>query len=234
MEHSPRILVVDDDPDLCRLITEYLSQHDFDISSCHSGSDAIERILQEQPTLVILDLMLPGVDGLGVCREVRSDYNGLILMLTALDDQADEIAGLEIGADDYLTKPVSPRLLLARIRTLLRRHGESTETTTAVDSPLIVLGHLEIDQANREVRLADQVVPLTTTEFDFLWLLASHSGKPLSRETLHQNMYRLDLEPSDRRVDLLVSRLRKKLGDDTAQPHYIKTVRGRGYQMGTG
>ncbi len=234
METTPTILVVDDDVELCSLITNYLSNHDFQLTSCHTGVDAIERIVNEKPDLVILDLMLPGVDGLAVCREVRGEFRGQILMLTALDDQADEIAGLEIGADDYLTKPVSPRLLLARIRTLLRRRVTDEKTITTLEESTIVLGELEVDQANREVRLAQKPLRMTTTEFDLLWMLASHAGEPLSREVLHQKMYRLELEPNDRRIDLLVSRLRKKLGDDTAQPHYLKTVRGKGYQMGTG
>ena len=241
MSAAATILVVDDDIDLCRMIAEYLGNHDFAIECCHNGSDAITRIQRQPPDLVILDLMLPGVDGLGVCREVRGGYRGQILMLTALDDQADEISGLELGADDYLTKPVSPRLLLARVRTLLRRNdvqdktrdrAEPNPTTNAAG--VIQLGDLVIDQGNREVSVNGESIRMTTTEFDLLWLLASHAGQPLSREDLHERMYRLELEPNDRRIDLLISRLRRKLGDDTADPDHIKTIRGRGYQMGTG
>lgn len=234
METASSILVVDDDMDLCSLITDYLSRHDFILDSCHTGSEAIDRIVNNKPDLVILDLMLPGVDGLAVCREVRGEYRGQILMLTALDDQADEIAGLEIGADDYLTKPVSPRLLLARVRTLMRRQIIAEIPRQESQESVVVLGELKVDRANREASLAGESLRMTTTEFDLLWLLASHAGEPLSREVLHQHMYRLELEPNDRRIDLLVSRLRKKLGDDTTQPQYLKTVRGKGYQMGTG
>lgn len=228
----PKILVVDDDVKLCEMIASYLSTHEFSITVCHSGDAALTLIRQFAPDLVILDLMLPGVDGLSVCREVRGDFGGRILMLTALDDTADEITGLEIGADDYLAKPVSPRLLLARVRTLLRRPASAVPDSS--DRETVAINDLIVDISNREVSLKQQVIRMTTTEFDLLWILASNAGKPLSREYLHEQMYHLDLVPSDRRIDLLVSRLRKKLSDDTATPVYIKTVRGKGYQMGSG
>lgn len=231
---AKRVLVVDDDIRLCEMISDYLSKHDYDISTCHDGETAIKMIESENPELVILDLMLPGVDGLSVCREVRATFTGQILMLTALDDPVDEITGLEIGADDYMSKPVSPRLLLARVRTLLRRVPETAETVHPTKFDTVAIDDLNVDYANRDVQLNGTPVRMTSTEFDLLWLLVCNAGSPLSRELLHEKMYRLDLTPSDRRIDLLVSRLRKKLGDDPSNPHYLKTVRGKGYQMGKG
>lgn len=229
---TTKILVVDDDVKLCEMIASYLSNHDFVISVCHSGDEALELIRDTSPDLVILDLMLPGMDGLSVCREVRGEFKGAILMLTALDDSADEITGLEIGADDYLSKPVSPRLLLARVRSMLRRPSGPINEPHPREA--VTINELVVDKSNREVTLQLVPVRMTTTEFDLLWILASHAGSALSREFLHEKMYKLDLDPSDRRIDLLVSRLRKKLKDDTSTPVYIKTVRGQGYLMGTG
>lgn len=228
------ILIVDDDIRLCEMISDFLSNHGFKIDLCHNGEDAIALIDSSAPDLVILDLMLPGVDGLSVCREVRGRYQGQILMLTALDDSVDEIAGLETGADDYMSKPVSPRLLLAHIRTLFRRQPTNIASVDEKQQEVISIDDLVVDKSNREVRMHDKVVRMTSTEFDFLWLLVSHAGEALSRDWLHEKMYRLDLTPSDRRIDLLVSRLRKKLGDDTANPAYLKTVRGQGYLIGKG
>ena len=227
---SGSILVVDDDTRLCAMISDYLSTHGYDVETCHRGDVAIELILNNKPDLVVLDLMLPGTDGLSVCREVRSKYSGKILMLTALDDTVEEITGLETGADDYLTKPVSPRLLLARVRLQLR----NTDNTSQEDSESIQLGSLVVDRANRLVMCDGKSVKLTTTEFDLLWILASNAGTPISRESLHEKMFRLELTPEDRRIDLIISRVRKKLGDSSADPQFVKTVRGQGYQLGKG
>jgi len=226
------ILVVDDDVRLCDMVTSYLTTHGYQVSSCHSGDTAIDEIQCNKPDLVVLDLMLPGVDGLSVCRAVRNKYQGRILMLTALDDSADEIAGLETGADDYLAKPVSPRLLLARVRSLLRRTGTSGALPDSqIDNKQYQFKRVLIDQTRLTVSLDGEEIRLTTTEFDLLWLMASNAGTILSREYLHECIYRLDLSPSDRRIDLLVSRLRRKLGDDSGHPELLKTVRGKGYLM---
>lgn len=233
-QSTKSILIVDDDVRLCEMISDFLSKHEYRISSCHNGEAAIALIDSEAPDLVILDLMLPGVDGLSVCREVRTRFTGQILMLTALDDSVDEIAGLETGADDYMSKPVSPRLLLARVRTLFRRNPVGGAAADAAEQEVISIDKLVVDKSNREVVLDSEVLRMTSTEFDLLWILVSNAGKALSRDWLHEKMYRLDLTPSDRRIDLLVSRLRKKLGDDTANPFYLKTVRGQGYLMGKG
>ncbi len=229
-EQANSILVVDDDERLCNLIETYLSDYGYQVTVCHNGEAAVEHILASNPSLVVLDLMLPGIDGLTVCRMVRNEYHGQILMLTALDDTAEEITGLEIGADDYLTKPVSPRLLLARIRTLLRR-----QTTEHEDNKTqIRIDELLVDNANREASIKGELIKLTTAEFDLLWILVNQSGEAISRDNLHKTLFRIDLNPEDRRIDLLVSRLRKKLGDDPSNPYYLKTVRGRGYLMSKG
>lgn len=227
---SATVLVVDDDIRLCKMISDYLATHGYQVSTCHRGDEAIKLILDTSPDLVVLDLMLPGTDGLSVCRQVRSQYAGKILMLTALDDTVEEITGLETGADDYLTKPVSPRLLLARVRLQLRKpdNRQTAETDT------LSLGALVVDKANRVVTCEGNEIRLTTTEFDLLWILATNAGKPISRESLHESMFRLEQTPEDRRIDLIISRVRKKLGDDSANPQYVKTVRGQGYLLGKG
>jgi len=230
VSEQTKILLVDDDIRLCTMISDYLSEQAYDVTVCHTGIAAIKLIGELNPDLVVLDLMLPGIDGLTVCREVRSSYSGKILMLTALEDTSEEITGLEIGADDYIIKPVKPRLLLARIRTLLRRGASTQDATTEI----IKIEALTVDKSNREVSLSGNTIAMTTTEFDLLWLLASNAGDSVTRETLHESIFRLDLTPDDRRIDLLVSRIRKKIGDSSANPHYIKTVRGRGYLMGKG
>lgn len=234
MTSPAKLLVVDDDVRLCEMIASYLSNYDYEVSSCHSGDVAIEQIQTTSPDLVILDLMLPGTDGLSVCRAVRSDYPGRILMLTALDDSADEIAGLETGADDYMAKPVSPRLLLARVRTLLRRTDSSASSESVIKEDKIALNDIAIDASSRSVTVHGSRVKLSTTEFDLLWLMAKESGTVLSREHLHACIYRLDLSPTDRRIDLLVSRLRRKLGDDSTDPQLLKTIRGKGYLLSPG
>jgi two-component system response regulator RstA len=212
------------------MISDYLATHGYQVDTCHRGDDAINVILETAPDLVVLDLMLPGTDGLSVCREVRSQYTGKILMLTALDDTVEEITGLETGADDYLTKPVSPRLLLARVRLQLRK----PESAQLIEKESITLGSLTVDRENREVTCEGSAVRLTTTEFDLLWILATSAGKPISRESLHECMFRLEQTPEDRRIDLIISRIRKKLGDSSANPQYVKTIRGQGYLLGTG
>ncbi len=234
MTSPAKLLVVDDDVRLCEMIASYLSNYEYEVSSCHSGDVAIELIRTTAPDLVILDLMLPGADGLSVCRAIRNDYPGRILMLTALDDSADEIAGLETGADDYMAKPVSPRLLLARIRTLLRRTDGATTSNSSSTDDKIALNDIAIDASSRSVTVQGSPVKLSTTEFDLLWLMAKESGTVLSREHLHASIYRLDLSPTDRRIDLLVSRLRRKLGDDSTDPQLLKTIRGKGYLLSPG
>ncbi len=226
-----RILLIEDDTRLSSLIQEYLQQQGMDVAIEHRGDKACARIIAEQPDLVVLDLMLPGMDGLEVCRTVRPEYSGPIMMLTARDEDIDQVVGLEIGADDYVTKPVQPRVLLARIRALLRRfqHPGSSTTPAAETTRDIHYGNFRISASAREAWLHDNVLDLTTNEFELLWLLACRAGEILSRESILDSMRGIDYDGIDRSVDIRISRLRRKLGDDSARPFRIKTVRGKGY-----
>ena len=219
---------MDDDTQLTRLVSKFLVDNGFIVQTVADGCQAIESVRNQPPRLVVLDVMLPGADGLSVCRAIRDYYQGPVLMLTALADDIDEVAGLEIGADDYLAKPVRPRVLLAHIRALLRRAEapapETSERQIAIDQ-------LDINRSTREVKFAGQVVDLTASEFELLWLLASNRGKVVSRDLLHQKILRTPFDGLDRTVDLRISRLRRKLGDNPRCPTLIKTVRGRGYLL---
>ena len=230
MVDKPHILVVDDDVKLTELISAFLRDNGYYVEVEHRGDVAIERIVKSQPRLVVLDIMLPGADGLAVCRAVRARYSGPIIMLTALNDDIDEVAGLEIGADDYLGKPIKPRLLLAHIRALLRRIDEPDSPEQANKTPKrIDVGDIVLDAGSRQASRHGEVFDLTTAEFDLLWLLGMHAGQVLSREEIHQRIFRVEYDGVDRTIDLPISRIRKKIGDDPRSPHIIKTVRGSGY-----
>ena len=228
-----RILLVEDDQRLADLTAEYLRKNDFTVTIEPRGDTAEQRILSDNPELVILDVMLPGKDGFEVCRAVRDRYKGVILMLTARDEDLDQILGLELGADDYISKPVQPRLLLARIKALLRRtpatppsNGEHAATGSAAE---MAFGSFRISQVTRSTHLGKDNIELTTAEFDLLWLLACHAGSVLSRDDLLQQLRGIGFDGLDRSIDARISRLRRKLGDDPENPTRIKTVRGKGY-----
>ncbi|MDR3220933.1 MAG: winged helix-turn-helix domain-containing protein [Candidatus Accumulibacter sp.] len=227
-----RILLVEDDDRLAKLTAEYLQKNDFDVTIEARGDTAEARILADDPDLVILDIMLPGKDGFEVCRSVRAGYKGVILMLTAREEDFDQIFGLELGADDYLAKPVQPRLLLARIKALLRRTPSSYETAEEPgqnNDAELSFGKFRISQATRSTYLGNETIDLTTAEFDLLWLLAFHAGSILSRDDLLQQLRGIGFDGLDRSIDARISRLRRKLGDDPENPTRIKTVRGKGY-----
>lgn len=226
-ENNPRILIVEDDERLAMLTLDYLRKNGLDAAIETDGNRAIRRIISEQPDLVVLDVMLPGSDGLTVCREVRSQYNRPILMLTARTDDMDQVLGLEMGADDYVAKPVQPRVLLARIRALLRR-SESTIPTDETPQKL-VFGNLVIDNGGRSVTLNDELVDFTSAEYDLLWLLASNAGRILSREDIFERLRGIEYDGQDRSIDVRISRIRPKIGDDPENPKRIKTVRSKGY-----
>jgi DNA-binding response OmpR family regulator len=233
MTASVRILLVEDDIRLSELIGDYLMQYGYTILTETRGDTGMKRIVGEYPDLVILDLMLPGMDGLDVCRRVRSAYTGPILMLTAREEDMDEVAGLEVGADDYIKKPVEPRVLLAHIRALLRRFGKTpVEGEADAGGPPVdelVFDSLVINRSSQHVTLSGRSVELTTAEFALLWFLASNSGQVLDRETIFKGVRGIPYDGLDRTVDIIVSRLRKKLGDNAAKPWRIKTVWGQGY-----
>jgi DNA-binding response OmpR family regulator len=233
MHERLHILVVEDDRRLAGLIRDYLEQQGYQTAVERRGDRAAQRILHERPDLVVLDLMLPGKDGLTVLQQVRADFGGAVLILTAREDDMDQVAGLEMGADDYVKKPVEPRVLLARIRALLRRFARdpnsAAQESHADPCQEIVCGELLISLAARRVTLAGRSVALTTGEFELLWLLASNAGAVLDRDTIFKVLRGFDYDGSDRSVDVSVSRLRKKLGDDPECPKRIKTVWSKGY-----
>lgn len=233
MDEKTTVLLVEDDRRLGDLIAKYLSRNDFDVSIERRGDTAPARIIKQIPDLVILDLMLPGMDGLEVCRNVRPRFQGPILMLTAREDDMDQVAGLEVGADDYVIKPVEPRVLLARIRALMRRFEKKKtfffEPADPKDPDELVFNSLAVTRSSRTVTLGGQAVELTTSEFDLLCLLAENSGRILDRNTIYQKLKGIEYDGLDRSVDLAVSRLRKKLYDDPERAKRIKTIWGKGY-----
>ena len=224
------ILLVEDDMRLSSLVVEYLEKNGLKVETEYRGDSAVQRILELKPDLVVLDLMLPGLDGFEVCKQVRTDYNGPILMLTARDEDIDQIVGLEIGADDYVVKPAPPRLLLARIRALLRRTAHRDEEAQVTEEKQkLTFGSLIIMHNSRTVSHGDKLIELTTTEFDLLWLLAINAGKILSRDQISEALTGIEYDGLDRSIDIRISRLRKLLHDDPANSKGIKTIRGQGY-----
>ncbi|MBD9632807.1 MULTISPECIES: response regulator [Pseudomonadaceae] len=228
MEQEARILIVEDDQRLAELTQDYLESNGLAVSIESHGGKAVERVLAERPDLVVLDLMLPGEDGLSICKRLRPDYDGPILMLTARTDDMDQVQGLEMGADDYVCKPVRPRVLLARIRALLRR-SEPAEAAPVVGGKRLTFGKLVIDNAMREAWLDEQTIELTSAEFDLLWLLAANAGRILSREEIFNSLRGIEYDGQDRSIDVRISRIRPKIGDDPMHPRLIKTVRSKGY-----
>lgn len=231
-----KILLIEDDAKLSDLVCGYLSNNQLDVATESRGDGGLLHILTHDPDLVLLDLMLPGISGYDVCRRAREkNYKGPILILTARDEEVDEILGLELGADDYLTKPIKPRVLLARIHSHLRRLGdESPNSPEQKSSPalrVMDVGTLHIDAMQRLVQVDGLTARLTTAEFDLLWLLAEHAGEVLSRDQIYQALRGIDYNGTDRSIDLRVARLRQKLGDSPHAPKLIKAVRGVGYML---
>jgi len=228
-----RLLLVEDDLELADLVQEYLTKNGFHVSVVHDGVEAVAVIKQTVPDLVILDIMLPGISGMDVCRQVRPDYGGPILMLTALDEDMDQMLGLELGADDYVITPIKPRLLLSRLRALLRRvdQGQVRVDDSLRPEPASTSVRLMIELNSRTVSLGGESISLTTAEFDLLLLLAEHVTTVVSRDVIVQSLRGFDYDGLDRSIDRRISRLRKKLNDDSAEPAIIKTVRGKGYLL---
>ncbi len=223
------ILLVEDDRRLAELTAEYFEQNGFSVAIESRGDKALAQFARVRPRVVLLDLMLPGVDGLTICRELRQTFSGPILIFTARDADIDQVIGLEAGADDYVTKPVDPMVLLARTRALLRR--VETPDQPAARGGDIVLGTLRISPSAQEVTLDNEPVALTTHEFELLLLLAQHAGAVLSRDDIFHHLRGIDYDGTDRSIDGRVSKLRKKLGDSATEPARIKTVWGKGYLL---
>ncbi len=227
------ILLVEDDPRLAELTSRYLAQNGLKVAVESNGGSAVARFNEIRPRLVLLDLMLPGKDGLTICRELRQTFKGPILMLTAKDADIDQVIGLEAGADDYVAKPAEHMVLLARIRALLRRAETKpapSTATAAATSTDIVLGGLRVSEAHR-VWLDGHEITLTTQEFELLYELARSAGTILSREDLFKRIRGIDYDGLDRSIDGRISKLRKKLGDDSDAPKRIRTIWGKGYLL---
>jgi len=223
-----RILIVEDDARLAALLQEYLSTNGFDVDLESRGDRAVERICKEEPALVVLDLMLPGLSGFEVCRLARQSYARGLLILTASKAEVDHAVGLEIGADDYVVKPVEPRILLARIRSLLRR---TRNTPASVAPSEISVGALSVNRFAREASVGACVLPLTAIEFDVLLLLARRAGEVVSRDELYQQVRGVPFDGIDRGMDVHVSRLRQKLQAGGLETSALKSVRGLGYLL---
>jgi DNA-binding response OmpR family regulator len=221
-----RVLVVEDDAPLASMVADFLAHHGFDVSIEGRGDTAVLRIQDDDPDAVVLDVNLPGLDGFAICKAVRTHYRGPIIMLTARGEEIDEVLGLEAGADDYMAKPVRPRALLARLQMHLRRATLEEQARQPV-----TVGSLVVDAGRRTVELEGTAVDLTTAEFELLHLLAKHAGNALSRNDICLQIHGMKYDGLDRSMDLRISRLRRKLGDDPALPERIKSVLGVGYML---
>ncbi len=220
-----KILIIDDDPKLNDLLNDYLAKFGFNTISAIHPIDGLKLLEKEQPDLVILDIMMPDMDGFEVCKKIRKDNSTPIIMLTARGELTDKVVGLELGADDYLPKPFEPRELVARIQTVLRR---ANPTTTANK---IKIGELELYPEKYIAQINNSTIDLSTLEFDLLYLFVKNKDRVLSRDQLMDNLHGVDWSVYDRSIDVLVSRLRQKLDDDPRLPKYIKTIRGLGYKF---
>ncbi|MGH9968264.1 MAG: response regulator transcription factor [Pyrinomonadaceae bacterium] len=220
------VLIIDDDVALCELVTEYLEPLGFQVEAVHRGDTGAERAVEGKHSIVVLDVMLPGLNGFDVLRQIRATSRMPVLMLTARGDDVDRIVGLEIGADDYLPKPFNPRELAARIRAILRRSGFNQSQET---SHTLIIGDVEMETGTRLVRRAGEVIELTAVEYDVLEKLLRAAGRVMTREELSKEVLGRSLSPFDRSIDMHISNLRKKLGHQVGAAERIKTVRGVGY-----
>ena len=234
-ENTPsriRVLIVDDDRKLCRLVGDYLGPMGYEVEAAHSGPDGLERILAGDFHVVILDVMMPGMDGFEVLKRLRKESDIPVLMLTALGDETDRVVGLEMGADDYLPKTFSTRELLARLRAVTRRYFKTEQPEKPPQSDVtLTIGDLQISQTSRTARLGVKSLPLTPLEFDLLVCLAKAAGRVLSRDQLLDAVAGRSYEIFDRSIDVHISSLRRKLGDTPKSPRFIRTVRSAGYMF---
>jgi len=221
-----KVLVVDDEPHIVELIAYHLQREGFAVITAADGVEALEKFHAERPDLVLLDVMLPGLDGFTVLQRIRRAHPVPVILLTAKTAEDDRVFGLEVGADDYITKPFGHRELLARVKAVLRRvHGYGQP------DPVVKRGPLEIDPERRRAYLEGQPLDLTLKEFDLLHLLARHPGRAFSRDELLRDVWGYDYAGTTRTVDVHIQRLRQKLGDNPAQPRFIETVHGIGYRF---
>jgi DNA-binding response OmpR family regulator len=224
---SMRVLIIDDDERLNELLTKYLSRFGFSVRAVTHPDAGLRALKADSPDLLVLDIMLPDMDGLAVCRKVREASRIPIIILTARGEVADRIVGLELGADDYLPKPFEPRELVARMQAVLRRGAHT-------DEEVVQVGALEVNWTTRSASLNGRPLALTTAEFELLGLLVRNRGRVLSRDRIMEDLRGIDAEAYDRSIDVLVSRLRQKLGDDVKRSTFVRTVRGIGYSFAGG
>ena len=227
-----RVLVIDDDRKLCRLIKDYLEPMGYEVAAVHTGPEGVERAAAEAWHAVILDVMLPGLDGFEVLKQIRRASDVPVLMLTARGEEADRIVGLEIGADDYLPKTFSTRELLARLRAVIRRTRRSAAKSPADDAGKeLVVGQLRVNPGTRIAVLGDQPLVLTPVEFELLASLARSRGRVKTRESLLEEIRDRNYDVFDRSIDVHIAALRRKLGDDAKNPRFIRTLRAAGYML---
>ena len=227
-----RVLMIDDDEKLCGLVKDYLAPMGYEVSAAHTGTDGLEKALSGRFQVVILDVMMPGMDGFEVLKNLRKESDIPVLMLTALGDETDRIVGLEMGADDYLPKTFSTRELLARLRAVTRRYLKAEKAEISADEKdVLAVGDLRIYPGSRNAKLKDEALILTPIEFDLLFALAKASGRVLNRDQLMDAAAGRDYDVFDRSIDVHISSLRKKLGDNPKSPEFIKTVRSAGYMF---
>jgi DNA-binding response OmpR family regulator len=228
MEARTRVLVVDDEAPIRDLVRGYLSREGFAVETAEDGTAAVDAVRSTQPDVVVLDVMLPGIDGIEACRRIRTFSDAYILMLTARGEEIDRIVGLTVGADDYLVKPFSPRELVARVKALLRRpRGGNGPASAAAPG-------LEIDESRRTVKVDDRVVELTALEFDLLAVLARDPGTVIRRSALLDRVWGPEFVADEHLVDVHIANLRRRLGDDADRPRFVETVRGVGYRLREG
>ncbi|GAA62117.1 transcriptional regulatory protein yycF [Pseudoalteromonas sp. BSi20652] len=229
MDNYGTILLVEDDVSLAQWVAEYLTEQGYSTHVCHRGDEVVSQVKTLNPNIVLLDIMLPGQDGISVCRELRSFYNAPIIMLTARDEEMDEVIGLEVGASDYIMKPVRPRALLARIKTALRQSSEPNKSLA--NESVVNVGSLSINTESRNVKFSEQDVNISSAEYLLLHYLASNAGQVVSRDAVFKATKGREYDGLDRSVDVLISALRKKFNDDPQNPEKIKTIWGRGYLL---
>jgi two-component system OmpR family response regulator len=233
MEESPHILIVDDDKEIRDLLARFLAKHGLRVTTANGGAEMRSALADWRIDLVVLDIMMPGEDGLTLCRHLRAASSMPVIMLTAMGEEVDRIVGLEMGADDYLTKPFNPRELLARIKAVLRRaEGSPGQAADVAPGTTLSFAGWQLDLDRRELKDADgAIVALSGGEFELLAAFATHAGRVLSRDQLLDLARGRDAQPFDRSIDVQVSRLRRKIEPDAKQPSLIKTVRGGGYMF---
>lgn len=223
------IVLVEDDEELATLTSDFFNNFEFECTIVSHGREAIKTILELQPDVVLLDLMLPDIDGIQVFQTIKEQFFGKVVMLTARGETTHQVMGLEIGADDYISKPIEPRLLLAKVRALLRREEKTVEAPTPANKDELVIGDFTINTHKREVKYNNAILELTTLEYELLVLLIKNNGEIVTRDTIYESLWGHDYDGQNRQVDIYISYIRSKIEQNGGEPSLIKTVRSKGY-----